>query len=165
MRLTKGMYGTEFDKDSLFGIHCGQIRYREVVHNGGWYNSVGEKIGWGDLSSQDFKKISSELQPGEVFIIVGEQDSFWSFVSFDKGAGTKIEDKEQSPGINYVIEHARWAILPNQIYHVTSSHDSNMPKKADQGMVNYCGFEHELIDRKLFKAIIDNPKASMEYLK
>jgi len=42
----------DFEK---FGICNGQMRSCDFVHNGGWYNKSGEKIGWGDLSPSDMK--------------------------------------------------------------------------------------------------------------
>lgn len=39
-----------------FGLKVGAVRGKDLVHNGGWYNGVGEKIGWGDLAVEDIKK-------------------------------------------------------------------------------------------------------------
>jgi len=38
------------DRLSRMGLREGVIRCREEVHNGGWYNTLGEKLGWGDLT-------------------------------------------------------------------------------------------------------------------
>ena len=83
-QLIKGMYGHEFKPTcNLFGLYCGQMRGGDakMTHNSGWYNKSGEKLGFGDLSVKDFKKISKELEKDELFIILGESDSFWNFVT------------------------------------------------------------------------------------
>lgn len=118
MRLVKGLFGNEFKNGSdLFGLHCGQMRGSSEVHNGGWYNGNGEKIGWGDLSKSDLNKISKGLKPDEVFIVLGEQDSFWKFVTRYGiiGAMCQVKPDEQEPGVDYVVEHARIAIFPNEV--------------------------------------------------
>lgn len=56
----------------LFGLCNGQIRAKDFVHNGLWYNKLGEKIGSGDLSTEDFLTIRRELEEGEMFIILSE---------------------------------------------------------------------------------------------
>ena len=72
-RLKKGLYGHEFRHTSnLFGLGCGQMSAEggRVIKNGGWYNRSGEKLGWGDLSVEDLRRISCELEDGELFIIL-----------------------------------------------------------------------------------------------
>jgi hypothetical protein len=102
-QLTKGMYGTEFcQKGDIFGLHCGQMRSRDkITHNSGWYNRAGEKLGWGDLDAKDFERIARELEYGEYFIVLSEQDSYWKV------------DKEmvEAPGTDYVVEHAMYIIV------------------------------------------------------
>ncbi len=121
MQLTKGMFGSEFDsKSPIFEIHTGQQRSPSIVHNGGWYNKAGEKLGWGDLNDRDFKQISKGLEKDQLFIVLNERDSFWNFVNFDKPfaygwqAGTKPDEK--APGVDYVVNHARYIISSSKIY-------------------------------------------------
>lgn len=112
-RLTKGLYGHQFGPTSnLFGLHCGQIRGKDFVHNGGWYNRLGEKLGWGDLSTDDFFRIRRELEEGEMFIILGESDSFWNFVTRPGLLGHNAVTKPdvEAPGVDYVAEKARYII-------------------------------------------------------
>jgi hypothetical protein len=113
-RLTKGMYGSERrPTGDLFGLRCGQICFKnKIVHNGGWYNKSGEKLGWGDLSREDFERISKELEHGESFIVLNEQDSFWKFATMH--GGPKVE----APGIDYVAQHAKYVISKDQPYKV-----------------------------------------------
>ncbi|OGJ57988.1 hypothetical protein A3H22_03280 [Candidatus Peribacteria bacterium RIFCSPLOWO2_12_FULL_55_15] len=117
----KGMYGTEFLHAShLFGLSCGQMRSgpNKVTHNSGWYNRHGEKLGWGDLSSDDYLRISRELQYGEHFVILGEQDSFQNFVGRTWITWSMADTKpdEESPGIDYVAERTICVITFGNVY-------------------------------------------------
>jgi len=117
-QLTKGMYGQQFQRVSkVFGLSCGQIRSRpdKTTHNSGWYNKLGEKLGWGDLDVDDFRRISSELENGEFFIILGEQDSYWRLHE------TGRAHLEEAPGVDYVAEHAMFIITQGQLYFVNDS--------------------------------------------
>lgn len=78
-RLAKGLYGTEFQPTNyLFGISCGQKRrnFERIVQRAGWYNKVGEKLGWGDLSVADFIEMARGLDEREFFIIIPD-GIFW----------------------------------------------------------------------------------------
>lgn len=109
-------------KDSLpqLGLREGIMVNTSMVHNGGWYNSKGEKIGWGDLGPNHFQKIQAELKPGELFIVLGERDSFWNFVTYIgvTGSLSKVSSKEKNPGVNYLVEKARWCITKDVVYHL-----------------------------------------------
>lgn len=102
-----------------FGITTGQMRGGELIHNGGWYDASGKKIGWGDMVGDDLRKIASELKEDEKFIVLGEQDSFWNFVRRPGIIGAMADvdtPSEQDPGMNYIREHARWIVIPGKIY-------------------------------------------------
>ena len=124
--LTAGMYGTEFDpKSHEFGLACGQMRggIDRVVHNGGWYNKAGEKLGWGDLSQKDLVRVAKSLPVGEMFIVLYEQESFINFVQNPSSVGgsfSKVSDEESSPGQEYVADHCVYIVVPGGIYHVTA---------------------------------------------
>lgn len=125
MQLTKGMYGNQFNRASrLFGISCGQMHVGEIVHNGGWYNKDGEKLGWGDLSREDLDRIAAGLDEGEVFVILGEQESFWKFVSHVGSIGSMsvVKPDETAPGKAYVAEHAWYVIEKGKVWCVASGH-------------------------------------------
>jgi hypothetical protein len=122
-QLTKGMYGDEFGPTSnLFGLYCGQMRGgpTKLTHNSGWYNRRGEKLGWGDMSKEDFRRISRDLEDGELFIIISEQDSFWRFVTRPGiiGRMAKVRSNIDAPGVKYVVEHAMFIIAKGQLYYV-----------------------------------------------
>ncbi|MFA5830562.1 MAG: hypothetical protein WC878_01905 [Candidatus Paceibacterota bacterium] len=117
-QLVKGMYGSERKPTGdLFGLRCGQERFKNrIIHNGGWYNQAGEKLGWGDLSREDFERISKELDyGGELFIVLNSHDSFWKFTTNFDGFNVG------SPGIDYVTKHAQYIILRNQLYKIDTS--------------------------------------------
>jgi len=121
-QLKKGMYGEEQRQTGdLFGIRCGQLRSIEkITHNSGWYNIKGEKLGWGDLSAQDFRRISAEIDPNEVFFVLSEHASHGAFMTekevLDPLTGKEV--KEDAPGINYVAEHAMYIITQNRLVKV-----------------------------------------------
>lgn len=129
-QLTKGMFGYRRFRASsnLFGLRCQQIRYCDFVRNGGWYNKAGERLGWGDLSLKDFLRISSELENGELFIVLYELDSYWNFCAPSGIIGTtKITRKE--PGVDYVAEHCCFIIVPGLLYGVPKQKDSRNANK------------------------------------
>lgn len=99
-------------------IYEGQIRGKEFCHNVGWYNEIGEKIGWGDLDIKDLNKIAERLPVGEAFFILGEQDSFWKFVEKFGiiGGMCKTNEKEKNPGLDYVLDKFRYMIKDRKIY-------------------------------------------------
>ena len=119
--LVKGVYGNQFEPTSnLFGLRCGQTRGKDFVHNGGWYNRSGEKLGWGDLSPADFLGISNEVEDGELFIILYESDSFWNFVTRPGiiGSMAAVKPDMEAPGVDFVAERCAYIIAKHQLYHV-----------------------------------------------
>lgn len=122
-RLTKGMYGHEFQPLSpLFGLRCGQMRGgdQKWCHNAGWYNSNGEKLGWGDLSRRDIGNMMEGLFLGEVVIVLSEEDSFWNFVreARDFGWNANVEPDVEAPGKAYVMAKAVYLVTRGQIFYV-----------------------------------------------
>jgi len=113
LQLKKGMYGSELlPTGELFGLHCGQARSEDkLAHHAGWYNQSGEKLGWGDLDSSDFMRISDGLNSGEIFIILSGEDSHGNFVK-----GGIINRDEEAPGIDYVAQKAVYAIVSGKFY-------------------------------------------------
>ena len=132
-RLTKEMYGREFQPaSSLFGLRCGQRRDDDLVHNGGWYNKAGERLGWGDLSHDDLQRIAAGLQKGELFIVLPERASFWNYA-------TPVDQPSpvHAPGVEYVAEHARYVIAPDALFFVDqggSSTEEGRRETAEEGL-------------------------------
>lgn len=138
-QLFKGMYGDYLNpKADLFDLYSGQMRggKTKMTHNSGWYNKSGEKLGWGDLSVGDFKRISREIKKTEVFIILNENDSFWKFVTHlgTVGCMCKINPAEKAPGVNYVAEHAVYVIARKKFYIVDRYGDLNKPTLELNGL-------------------------------
>lgn len=130
------MYGSQFSPASrLFGISCGQMHADEVIHNGGWYNKDGEKLGWGDLDQEDIDRIAAGLNEEEIFIILGEQDSFWKFVTHTGPIGSMsvASDDESAPGKTYVAEHARYFIEKGKVWRVEHGREGR-PAEAEPVM-------------------------------
>jgi len=140
-RLTKGMYGHEFSfgegVSKLFGLGCGQMRGQDYVHNGGWYNAQGEKLGWGDLSIEDVQNIRDGLEKGEAFIVLGEHDSFWEHVEQigTIGSLSTVKPTEAAPGVDFVLSKARIVIMPGKVYLPTHKHSPS--KDGDTKVVQY----------------------------
>lgn len=136
-QLTKGMYGScsgthwqsVHGPSKKFGLSYGQLRggSAKLTHNSGWYNKNGEKLGFGDLSSNDIKRIAREIAPDELFIVLGEKDSYWNF--YHNG---RINDDEGAPGIDYVAEHARFIIAKSEAFYVNRY-------QYCEGFTEYCG--------------------------
>jgi hypothetical protein len=125
MKMTQGMFGTEFgfaeqfkEAIELFGLRTGQMGRGDVGHNAGWYNKEGEKLGFGDLDKSNIPKIQKALEPGQWFITLGEQDSFWRFVTSYGPIGSMCarSEDEKNPGQKYVAEHYIYAFTKDKVY-------------------------------------------------
>lgn len=146
-QLTKGMYGHEFNPTGeMFGLRCGQMRGGDtrMTRNSGWYNKAGEKLGFGDLSAKDFQRIASELEDGELFVILGEQDSFWNFV----GSMAETKPMVEAPGVDYVAEHAIYVIARNQLYRV--DHWGYLKENT----MEWRGLQFKLLKQETVKALM-----------
>lgn len=81
MQLFAGVYesrrrpGTEHIEPP-FGLRHGQRRPLRglVARQAGWFNAAGERLGIGDLSTDDLARIAREIKPGELFIVVSSAD-------------------------------------------------------------------------------------------
>lgn len=119
-RLAKGMYdGAE---PGLFGLKLGQIRNERLVKAGGWYNERGEKLGWGDLSPGDFKRICLELRDDELFVVLSDVDSFAAFVKKVDETMIEVQPQIEAPGIDYVAKKCRFVIQQSIFYTVSDHH-------------------------------------------
>lgn len=97
--LTKGMYADYIcDK---FGLRYNQIRTDAVLANAGWFNSKGEKLGFGDLNFADLDVVSMDIEDNEVFIALSEAATTWDMPS---------DLDRNEPGIEYVMKNAKWLI-------------------------------------------------------
>jgi len=114
------MNTSDLEKYGLRGD--GQMRADDFIHNGGWYNAKGEKIGWGDLSRGDLQRISMEIPEGDVFYVLSESDSFWNFVESNPGlTGEFCETAptEKNPGLEYVRSKVMWVVVRGGNYSIS----------------------------------------------
>jgi len=136
MKLSKEMFGREFspNQNNPFGLHTGQMRAGSFIHNGGWYNANGEKLGWGDLSIKDVKEIKNNLETKQVFIVLGEHESFWNFVTYNPGvigAMCETAPDASAPGPGYVYKHMRYAITKDAVWNVRNLDLKKEPWEED----------------------------------
>lgn len=150
--LTKGMYGSEFNKSPIpyYNLRCGQMRTNDLVHNGGWYNNKGEKLGWGDLSSDDLIHLSNTLLEGEVFYILPEGASYWKFVETYEKKSEPLLTME-APGIEYVQQNCRWVIWSGTIIEV-DDYVNRTSSKTYRNM-DYMQTTRKLLSKELFMLI------------
>ncbi|MBI2003282.1 hypothetical protein HYT45_03845 [Candidatus Uhrbacteria bacterium] len=158
-QLTKGMYGSQSNPTGgLFGLYCGQMRggKTKLTHNSGWYNKLGEKLGWGDLTAKDFRRIAKGLKDGELFITLGEQDSFWNFVTRYGAIGSMcaVKPEAEAPGAEYVAAHASYVIARNQLYQVDRFGD--LKEKISE----WHGLRFKLINPADLKALMTTSTAA-----
>jgi hypothetical protein len=140
--LLPGMYQEFSPRTGRFGLRGGQMRggISKVIHNGGWHNGKGQKLGFGDLDTIDISRIARELEEPEVFTVLSERNSYWRYVSnpgvsgpmnvdealvdkmksegkFEHAAafGTKDETAEIFPEHDFVIFNAEFTIVRNGI--------------------------------------------------
>lgn len=92
----------------LARCHCTHFvtKCEKVGHNHGWFNSKGEKVGWGDTCACDMKRIAAEA--GGIMYFLSEMDSHWDMQ----------RNRDRNPtmtDIEYVRSKAVWAIVPNHL--------------------------------------------------
>ena len=137
----------------LFGLRCGQLHggSKRMSKNSGWYNKSGEKLGFGDLSEDDILRIGRGLQGDELFIVLGEQDSYWSF-NREIGSATKETEglTEEAPGVNYVADKCFYVFAPGRLLSVGYA-DSHLEELARRN-----GLFFALITHKQAKAMMRN---------
>lgn len=82
MKLTRGIF---FAKEkTLFGMKAGQVRegVEKLVFRAGWYNAMGDLLGYGDIATYDLFVIQKKISEPELFVIVPEPDSEWAPTDF-----------------------------------------------------------------------------------
>lgn len=123
-RLTKGLFDQDVARgvQPLFGLRSSRMACSEIVHNGGWYNLAGEKLGWGDLSAVDIIRLMAELQGDEAFLVIGEHATHWAFTRHDRARFGTAGMDPSAPGLVYVLKHLRWVILLGVAYQVSDNH-------------------------------------------
>lgn len=97
--------------DLRVGLCCGD----DLIHNGGWYNSKGEKLGWGDLSLAKIRTIISNLNKGEVFVVLPETASYWDFIEY-KDSKMYLKAEENNPGQEYISSNCSYIFTKDGIF-------------------------------------------------
>lgn len=110
-RLTKGMFADP--ACNTFGLKYGQIKNNEVIRNAVWFNFNGERLGSGDLTMEDLNSILQGLDQKELFVVLSENAAHWNLPS---------SFNPSSPGREYVMANAKWAISRYVIYKVDDGH-------------------------------------------
>ncbi len=106
-KLSKMMYKPEIGRhNQQFGLSLDQMRCPWTVQNAGWFNGSGEKIGYGDLGPDDFRRITDEIDAFEVFLVLEEyQHRFNMPADLDWAA----------PGIDYVLSNVHMVIARDML--------------------------------------------------
>lgn len=108
-QLIRGMYTqTHYSNRGTFGLYNGQMRLTHAVHNGGWYNKAGERLGVGDLDVDDLETITLGLEEDELFIVLPEHASYDRFFK-----GTFVD--AITPGPAHVAAEAIYIIGPCEV--------------------------------------------------
>jgi hypothetical protein len=104
-RLIGGMFNGADPETSLFGLRSGDYKDpHDFIHNGGWYNTAGEELGQGDLSTDDLSRIAKGLEENELFIILLERDR-WGYRALS-----------DAPYPDYVANACVMILAPGTIY-------------------------------------------------
>ncbi len=101
-----------------FGLIDGQLSPRsdKIAHNAGWYDARGRKIGDGDLSGSDLRRVAAGLRKGEAFIVLPEPYAKHAFAFPEQFRGAGPRGSERRPGLAYVLRHASFAALPRRLH-------------------------------------------------
>ena len=115
-QLYEGMYIAQGDGtpvSRLFGLSCGQTRVRGVVeYEACWYGRA--KLGFGDLTLLDFKRIAKEIAQGEHFIVLPHCAPKIDVL-------TRKEINITTPSMEYLAQHALYVITAGEMYRVETS--------------------------------------------
>jgi len=122
--LTANCYGiaraSRFAPDApapLMGLTDGQMRCPDTIHNGGWYNGRCEKVGWGDLNKEDFRRIKAELPFGEAFVVLCEDDSQQHRFEYNCRWEPSLRGGDvRHPSVAYICAKALMVIANGKLY-------------------------------------------------
>jgi len=124
-RLKKGMYlwGKGKKPSKLFDITYGMVvpEGYVFVKNVGWYNKKGEELGFGDLAVFNIEKLKNELLENELFVVLGQEDSWERTINEAHKKYPKKVGKGKTPGPLYVASRAWVIIARGVVYEIKSS--------------------------------------------
>lgn len=120
-RLVAGMYDRPHER--LFGLRGSQFIDTEVVvPYGGWYNGLGERIGFGELGVPQLWSLRAGLSGSEQFVVLPWKSAYLDLQQhpavqrFPRLVSSFID--EDRPGRTYVLQCAQWIVLPGAIYYI-----------------------------------------------
>jgi len=97
----------------LFGLWNEQFTERESPQekrghrqNAGWYNLRGEYLGLGDFNAGTAVRVASQLEDGEVFLVIDEQG--WRSATHDGEDGMNLDSL-------LLVERCCYIIFPNSV--------------------------------------------------
>ena len=93
-------------KSTRFGLWAGQFSAKCLLADSAWFNKQGDLLGSGDITAKNIVRIQSELEDGEVFVLLPAH----GWVEREKLTNPF------SPGIDYICSRAVYAITPGLTY-------------------------------------------------
>ena len=84
---------------------------REIVHNGGWYNQLGEEIGWGDMTMKSMDGLAEMLVGNDLIVVTSESGR----CGFDH---PDHRGHQMKYSWDYLLEHVLWVLRDGRIYRV-----------------------------------------------
>ena len=156
-RLVKGLFVGHSNIVGLFGLLLSNLRHHEVIHNGGWYNAAGEKLGWGDLNRGDLRRIVEELQDDEVFVVLYEDDSTGVADHIEKLAkrGVKTTMTRDVPGVDYVASKCTLILTKGNAYFVKRS-----VTDTAEGRSEFYGMQCNALKSEDVKAFLESKRSA-----
>ena len=137
-------------------IGSGNCVVHDTVHNGGWYDLRGVKLGWGDLDPSNIEELRTRVGADDALLVLHESASYWKFVTDIKGPASlgyvTTDDGEKHPGIDYVMKHVFMVIHNNTVFYVDDRED-DVRDFDMRGGVPVKGIHRDEMRKKLKKLI------------
>lgn len=144
----------------------GQLRnqppeiHRRIVRDASWYNRAGRRVGWGDLTTDDFRRIQQDLRnprwaidDDELFVVLGDLESDWHYMRAHHSNPDRLGDQTVlEPGQDYVAHHGTFMISREGFYIL-----GHLLVPGD--FIPYPGLSLEVVDRGQFVRMISAAKA------
>ncbi len=96
--------------DALSGYH---------VHNAGWYDETGKRIGFGDISLRNLVAVANGLKDNERFIVLCEEDATSErkyYTWLDTHPKEPVGVLVHHPGMGYLAAHCLFIVCPGALF-------------------------------------------------